>query len=80
MNTLNMNDTVLVRLNDRGLRILREHHDALRQRVPKIAAWERPAQDAEGYTAFQLWQLMNTFGPHIYLGGEVPFGMDIRLP
>ncbi len=76
---MNMNDTVRVKLNGKGLQILREHHEALRGRVPSLAAWQPPPQDGDGYTHFQLWQLMRAFGPHIYLGCEVPFDLDIRL-
>ena len=36
-------------------------------------------RDEEGYTSFQLWDLMNIFGPYLTLGTDIPFETDIIL-
>lgn len=75
-----MNDTVLIRLNKRGVEILRQSHEELRRHVPTVGAWKAPEVDEYGYSRFQLWQVMREFGPHLCLGCEVPFSTEIRLP
>ena len=63
----NVNEKVWVRLNDHGKQLLGD--------TRKFSATE----DADGWSRWQLWDLMATFGPHIYLGCRVPFETDIRL-
>ena len=55
----NINDSVKVRLTDYGRDILRQKQD-VRHSLQHM--------DAQGCTKFQLWELMNTFGSHIYNG------------
>jgi hypothetical protein len=55
----NINDSVKVRLTDYGRDILRQKQD-VRHSLTHM--------DSEGYTKFQLWELMNRFGSHIYNG------------
>jgi hypothetical protein len=55
----NINDSVQVKLTDYGRDILRQKQDS-RHSLERV--------DAQGYTRFQLWELMNIFGSHIYNG------------
>lgn len=55
----NINNSVKVRLTDYG-------RDILRQKLDLRHSFERV--DAQGYTKFQLWELMNIFGSYIYNG------------
>jgi hypothetical protein len=55
----NINDFVKVRLTDYG-------RDILRQKLDSRHSFEQV--DAQGYTRFKLWELMNIFGLHIYNG------------
>ena len=55
----NTNDSVKVWLTDYGRDILRQKQDS-RHSSERV--------DAQGYTKFQLWELMNIFGSHIYNG------------
>lgn len=80
MNRININDTVRIRLNERGLEILRDEHEELRRHFPKVGPWKPPAVDEYGYSSFQLWQVMQHFGPNMYLGCVPPFGTEIVLP
>jgi len=64
----NVNETVSVRLTGRGRAILRQVGVA-----PK-------AEDAEGWSRWQLWDLMRQFGGHLYLGCDPPFDLAIEIP
>ena len=78
----NINETVKVRLTDRGHEILKELHDDLYSRLPKSTTMRREyiaEEDADGYTKFQMHDLMSTFGYHVSLGSSLPFETDIIL-
>lgn len=78
--SINMNDTVKVRLSARGLEILRRNHEnelgALAERYP----FKAPDVDADGWSVFQLWVLMREFGAHLYNGVRMPFDAEILIP
>lgn len=76
---LHLNDFVFVRLSYLGRKILREDHERLRRRVPQVGDFKLPKEDDAGYSRFQLWDLMQIFGPHISLGRTPPFDSAIRL-
>lgn len=63
----NINETVWVRLNEHGKQLLGD--------TRKFTA----TPDADGWSRWQMWDVMATFGPHIYLGCRVPFETTIRL-
>ena len=81
--TFNVNSKVLVRLTDRGRELHRRSYQDTIARIPAgLAAdnpYKPPKENAEGWTDFQLWELMELFGPHIFLGCEQPFESNIRL-
>jgi hypothetical protein len=58
--SINLNEYVKVKLTDSGQDVL-----AMQQL--------RRQQDADGYIKFQLWELMNIFGVHVYNGCSIPF-------
>lgn len=64
---VNINDNVYVRLTARGRSILLENAQPV------------PVPDADGYTRWQLWDLMQTFGKYLFNGSIVPFETDIAL-
>ena len=55
---LNINDTVKVKLTQAGFQIACD------------AGYQNTATniDVDGYSSFQLWILMEIFGPHLYHG------------
>jgi hypothetical protein len=57
----NLNDDVKVKLTDHGRDLL----------AKKRRLTQQP--DEAGYTKFQLWELMNIFGEHLYNGCSIPF-------
>jgi DNA-binding MarR family transcriptional regulator len=73
----NVNNCVRVRLTDKGREILRQNHDALwkgrREYTPTVT------EDEDGWSKWQLWALMQEFGPHMWLGGVVPFETEIEV-
>lgn len=75
----NINDYVMVQITPDG-------HDALARRyaerfagVPYQPAYERPLEDAEGWSRWQLWELMANMGPEMHLGGVEMIGVEIRI-
>ena len=76
---INVNDYVRVRLNDLG----RKHHreDFLRwtAQLPKKPEYRAPQEDADGWSKWQLWSLMELFGPIISLGAQMPFDSCIQV-
>lgn len=77
----NVNDYVLVKLNEIGRDILRELDAERNRRYPDFD-WgsSLPEEDEEGWSKWQLWELMKKFGPHITLGRRTPFETAIRIP
>lgn len=84
--TTNINDIVKVKLTDLGVSILLEKHNDFNdfmwekgiRRASEFKEFE-VKRDEEGYTSFQLWDLMNIFGPYLTLGTDIPFETDIIL-
>jgi hypothetical protein len=63
----NLNDHVRVKLTDHGRKIHREQFRELNARLPLAAnmQYTPPKEDAEGWSRWQLWELMSRFGEHI---------------
>jgi repressor LexA len=76
----NINETVRVKLNEDGLRILEARHTELYQHIGLDRPFAPPQVDDEGYSRFQLWTLMREFGPHIRMGMKPPFDTTIDIP
>lgn len=75
----NVNDKVRVRLTDYGRQCLADnyHRLSVSARVPISAP--NPTPDDEGWTEWQLWTLMQEFGPHMRMGSAVPFETTVEL-
>ena len=67
MKQFNINDVVKVKLTKFGESAYLAHH---KQYNPEA---ELPTKDSQGYSEFQLWKLMSTFGSHMYNGGDISF-------
>lgn len=71
---VNMNNKVRVRLTAHGGAILRENHDKLwADRPGSKPVFSVPDEDKHGCSEWQLWDLMNQFGSHLWNGCEIPF-------
>lgn len=80
----NINDNVKVRLREPGRQIHRAWIDDLNQTIKarggKGFDYTPPREDADGWSTWQLWSLMQTFGPYMSLGLDPPFETWIELP
>lgn len=75
----NVNDEILVRLKPHGVDEMKRQHDELKSVVPSVGEFKEPKADAEGYTSFQGWHLMSTFGHMLFAGCEPPFELDVII-
>lgn len=75
---ININDSVKVKPNEKGMEILRNNHRKLSEYFPSLGEFNDP-RDEDGYMKIQLWSLMETFGPHIRLDALPPFDTSIIL-
>jgi hypothetical protein len=64
----NINHSVQVRLTERGRAILRAGNI------------DAPEEDADGWSRWQMWCLMEALGEHVHIGANPPFETTIRLP
>lgn len=80
----NMNDYIRVRLTDEGREQYRQSVEALRSLMPPTAAAAFPfkprKEDANGWSEWQGWELMRTFGPWMTMAAPVPFEMTVDIP
>ena len=75
----NINNYVRVKLTPYGLSILEQQHNELAAKFPKIREF-MPPKMVDGWCRFQLWSLMQTFGPSISIGmNNVPFETEIEI-
>lgn len=82
---LNINDTVKVKLTQQGRELHRIAHIKFWSErgymdANKPFPYRAPEEDVEGYSRWQLWDLMATFGPYIYMDCDPPFETEILLP
>ncbi len=78
---INLNDVVRVKLTKLGKSIHRSNHEVLAsgtrlEHFPYIP----PKEDAEGWSEWQLWRLMQEFGPHTKIGFDVCFETTMEIP
>lgn len=62
----NINDYVRVRMTDDGRKVCER---------AKLRVYEQ-----DGWSIWQLWELMAIFGSHIYMGGPTLFETTIDIP
>ena len=85
----NINHNVYVKLTDEGRRLHRKAHDELHDHIRTVTPkhltaypyeYHPPAEDEDGWSKWQLWELMASFGAHMHNGCTVPFELNIRIP
>ena len=74
----NINSQIKVKLTERGHEILRKHTEDLRLIEPNYPDWNLN-EDAEGYSKWHMWDLMNWFGEFLYNGCDIPFETEILI-
>lgn len=75
----NVNDRVRIKLNEHGLRLHRADWERWTSEAGLSRKYTPPVIDEHGYSSFQLWHVMELFGPHMGLGLECPFDPEIKL-
>jgi hypothetical protein len=75
----NINDYVKVRLTGRGRQIHREKFVELMRGINRNYEYQAPKEDDLGFSKWQAWDLMHTFGEHAYIGFDVPFETRILI-
>lgn len=77
----NINDKVRVKLTPMGLAIHRANHYKLYEKYPpnSVPIYVPPEQNSDGWSTWQLWDLMREFGQHLRNGADVPFEPEIEL-
>ena len=78
MKEFNINHYVHIRLTEKGRQILRDKHEELRAYFPNEEYQERP-EDKDGWSKWQLHDVMRTFGGCMYAHSDVPFETTIKL-
>jgi hypothetical protein len=74
----NINHKVRVKLTDNGRGILSRKEHAFSEAFD-LPAKEPLVREVDGWSEWQLWDLMREFGPHIYNGCKVPFETEIEI-
>ena len=70
---INLNESVYVKLTDKGIEKMKENHRALYFGNPNIPEFKARNVDKDGYTKFQLHSLMSIFGELMYCGAQPVF-------
>jgi hypothetical protein len=77
---ININDKVRVKLTCQGREALKNRHREFWAEVGMPnEPYTPPAEDAEGWSEWQLWCLMQELGPHCQMGVSPPFETTIQL-
>ncbi len=69
----NINSNVKVKLTDKGRQLF--HSNKLYEKFP----FPRTLIEDDGYSTWQLWDLMSEFGEHIWLGADNCFSTIILI-
>ena len=77
MKSLNINDTIKVKLNKVGLAIYADRAKEINKKFEESNIKYRcpvsPKTDVDGFVKFQLWDLMKLYGKHLELSLTPPF-------
>jgi len=76
----NVNDTVHIKLTDVGKQILKDRYDEDIKQYPHQSPFRPIDEDSNGFSRWQLWQVMQAFGEHIYSQCDLPFEIVIKIP
>jgi hypothetical protein len=80
MQNFNINEYISVQLTDAGRAELERQHEELRTEYPKaIATYLPPKEDVDGWSKWQGWCLMSTFGHMMQLGRDLPFFPAVKF-
>lgn len=75
-----VNGFVKVRLTKKGHAIHHATHDLVMGPLKYEHRFVPLVEDMEGWSEWQLWELMRVFGQYLYQGCEMPFETFILIP
>ncbi len=77
----NVNSYVRVKLTPHGHKIVRERFRKLNAVLPVTAdlRFTPPKEDSDGWSRWQMWSLMETFGAHVGLALPISFETSIEF-
>ena len=78
----NINSYVKVKLTDYGRKAHRQWHDNLYPHVTKEKRdewYHAPEEDADGWSRWQMWDLMQRVGWACGMGSGIPFETEIEI-
>ena len=80
----NVNEYVRVQLTDHGRELHRQNYDIQMEKLRPAYDWNpweyKPVEeDANGWSEWQLWVLMQEFGPHIHNGCKMPYKTILQV-
>ncbi len=76
---VNVNHDVWIKLTDAGKAEHRQQHDTFMKEWAKLDVDYRQPEEVDGWSRWQLWELMRIFGSKFYNGCDVPFETTIRI-
>lgn len=79
MSEFNLNNKVRVKLTDHGRAVLEVEHSKFWREAGRTMPYTPPKEDADGWSEWQLWQLMSTLGGHLGLGFAKVMETTIQL-
>lgn len=75
---MNLNEKVWIRVTPRGKTIWDEYEKRWADMLT-IEPRPLPPVDADGWSEWQLWEVMKTFGQYMVMGLDPPIEMTIQI-
>lgn len=75
----NINHIVEVKLTDTGRAELKRQDEALRKEFPKLSEFQPRKEDDDGWSVWQMHELMERLGFMCRMGSDLPFEVDIKI-
>lgn len=76
----NINNEIKIKLTAYGKNILKEQHEELYKFIPEKRKFELPPEDSDGWSVWQMHDVMNRFGQYVWMGNNgLPFETGIEI-
>lgn len=76
---VNVNEKVRIKLTEYGKSTLLIDHISYWSKKKQFVQYVPPKEDADGWSTWQLWSVMNAFGKHMYPGAPLCFETIMKL-
>jgi hypothetical protein len=81
--SFNLNNWIKVKIYDEGYQLLADEHNKYCGKIPNwdthTADYYKRMSDENGYSKFQAWDFIQTFGPYTRLGSMPPYCNQILI-